>query len=85
MMEHRLAAKSHFCKRMIERYNRRPTLREIDNIRLAVKNGQCFWAQSNERIIRAVVRFQNIHISVVYNRKMDGMVTAGCPLKGEIR
>jgi hypothetical protein len=84
-MNHKSAAKSHFCARMVERYGRRPTLKEMDDIRLAIRRGDCFWSQSNDRIIRAIVPFRNIAISVVYNRKMDGLVTAGCPLKGEIR
>lgn len=84
-MNHKQAAKSHFCARMVERYNRRPTLREIDDIRLSVKRGDCFWSQKNERIIRAIVAFRNIKISVVYNLEMDGVVTAGCSLTGEVK
>ena len=30
--------------------------------------------------IRGIVQFENIHISAVYNKAMNGLVTVGCPL-----
>jgi len=84
-MNHRSAAKSHFRSRMLERYGRAPSIKETDNIRLAIKTRQCFWSQDCGDTIRGIVHFGNIHVAVVYSKTLDGMLTAGCPLTGNRR
>jgi len=81
-MNHRAAAKTHFRRSMIKNYGRAPSIRETDNIRLALKNRQCFLSQDCGDTIRGIVHFGNIYISVVYSKTLDGMLTAGCPLTG---
>lgn len=76
-MNHKSAAKSHFRARVIESYGRTPSLKEIDKIRLAVKNKQCFLAKQVGQKITGIVKFRNIHIVAVYDKGLDGMVTAG--------
>ena len=84
-MNHKAAAKAHIRNRIIERYGRTPSLRDIDNMRLGLKHETCFWSQDCGETIRGIVKFQNIHVSAVYNKDLDGMVTAGCPLTGVIK
>lgn len=81
-MNHKAAAKAHVRARMLKRYGRAPSLKEIDDMRLALKHGNCFWREDCGSTIRGIVPFQNIYISAVYNKSLDGMVTAGCPLTG---
>ena len=76
-MNHKQAAKSHFSDRMVERYGRRPSLKEIDFFRLSLKNRTCFLYKDCGPVIKGIVSFQNIHASVVYDKNLDGMVTAG--------
>jgi hypothetical protein len=83
VMTHKQAAKAHFRRRFIERYGRAPSLKETDDIRLALKHKRCFWCQDCGSTIRGIVPFGNIYVTAVYNKRIDGMVTAGCPLTGE--
>lgn len=65
---------------MIKRYNRAPNSREIDKIRVALKNKTCFlWRDSGSKI-EGIVRFRNIYITAIYNKGFDGVVTAGRPI-----
>lgn len=84
-MNHKAAAKTHVRNRMIERYGRAPSLRELDDIRRSLKHKQCFLYEDCGHTIRGIVAFRNIYISAVYNKAMDGVVTAGCPLTGARR
>lgn len=84
-MNHKASAKAHVRQRLIERYGRAPSLRDIDNMRLALKTGSCFFRKDCGDTIIGIVKFQNIHVSAVYSKRLDGMVTAGCPLTGGIK
>jgi len=79
-MKHKQAAKAHFRNRLLKRYGKVPTLKEIDTIRLSLKHRQCFLWQDCGETIQGIVPFRNIHISAVYNKAIDGVVTAGVPL-----
>lgn len=84
-MEHRAAAKTHVFNRIRERYGRTPELRDIDLMRLALltNNENCFLRREYATTIKGVVRYQNIYVSAVYNKKIRGMVTVGIPLCGK--
>lgn len=84
-MNHRSASKAHIRTRMMERYGKYPSMKELDDMRIALKTGQCFFRQDCGSTIRGIVSFRNIHVSAVYNKAIDGMVTVGCPLTGERR
>ena len=84
-MNHKSSAKAHVRQRLIDRYGRTPSLRDIDNMRIGLKTGSCFFRKDCGDTIIGIVKFKNIHVSAVYSKELDGMVTAGCPLTGEIR
>lgn len=76
-MTHKEAAKTHFRNRFIERYGTSPSLLEIDLMRRQVKAKKCFMWKTCGHAVKAIVCFRNIHVAVVYDTSIDGMVTAG--------
>jgi len=80
-MTHRRNAKTHFKKRLFERYGINATQKEIDTIRLLLKNRLCFLSVDSGSKIYGIVRCRNKYITAVYSKRLDGVVTAGCRLK----
>jgi len=80
MMSHKASAKTHVFNRIRERYGRVPTLAGIDRMRVALKTGNCFLCQDDGEVIRGIVPFENIYMTAVYHKRMDCMLTVGCPL-----
>jgi len=80
-MTHRRNAKTHFKKRLFERYGIDATQKEIDVIRLLIKNRRCFLTIDKGDRIYGIVKCRNKYITAVYSKRLDGVVTAGCRLK----
>lgn len=80
VMNHRSAAKAHYRERCIKRYGRAPDVRDMDRHRLALKYGTAWMCKDCGDTIKGVVKLGNIYITAVYDKELDGMITAGVSL-----
>lgn len=79
-MNHKACAKIHVFNRFRGRYGRVPTVKDLDKIRISLKNKTCFLWQDRWKTICGIVGFGNIHIVAVYSKDLDCLLTVGCPL-----
>lgn len=76
-MNRKVAAKMHYRARCIERYGRAPSIKDMDLHRLLLKNNTAFYCKDCGATIKGIVPLDNINIVAVYDKDIDGMVTAG--------
>lgn len=80
MDEHFIAARQHVRTRAAQRYNRKIGVKQLDKIRISLKNKTCFLYREEKDKIIGIVEFGNIHITACYNKSIDCVVTVGCSI-----